>query len=142
MRNDEVFVKRLTNEWIAHDKLIVAVDFDDTIFPWGLFSQEYCDELISFLKWIKTVGAYIVIFTASDKKRYKEIRDYCSDKGLPIDSINKNPIDLPYGKEGKIYYNIFLCDTAGLTASREILEKAAENYLDYKNLKSNLTDVA
>ncbi len=138
----EKYVERLVNEWAAHEKIIVAVDFDDTIFPWSFTSQEECDDLIEFLIWIRTIGAYIVIFTASDHTRYNEIREYCASKSLNIDSINKNPIDLPYGKDGKIYYNIFLCDRAGLNESKQILDESAKRYITHTKSQEQLNDIA
>jgi hypothetical protein len=43
---------------------------------------------------------------------------------LVIDSINENPINLPYGHHGKIYANIYLDDRAGLNEALNILEFA------------------
>jgi len=31
---------RLFTEWVNHGKIIIAVDFDDTVSSWKLFSQE------------------------------------------------------------------------------------------------------
>ena len=80
--------------------------------------------VISILKTARETGAYIVIFTACNTERYDEIRKYCSDNGLEIDSINETPIDLPYGKNGKVYANLFVDDRAGLNESLAILEMA------------------
>ena len=140
------YVKRLTEEWLAHNKLIVAVDYDDTLYPWKFATQEECDKVFNLLEFARMAGIYVVIFTASGPERYEEITKYCNSKGLKIDSINKNPIDLPYGHEenAKIYYNIFLCDRAGLDASMEVLHKAAGNVITEKRNKydQTLNDVA
>jgi len=130
-------VERLVNEWLAHDKIILAVDFDDTIFPWKHNSQGKCDIVIEMVKWVKSIGAYIMIHTASDKDRYEEIIKYCNSKNLQIDSINENPIDLPYGKEGKPYYNWQLCDRSGLESSLDVLEKAAKIVITEKRKNNN-----
>ncbi len=104
---------RLKKEYEKHKRLIIAVDFDDTVFDFHNNGNDF-DNVIDILKRCKKLGFYIVCFTASDPERYKGIWDYFWMKGVELDSINKNPIDLPYGKHGKIYYNILLDDRAGL----------------------------
>lgn len=120
--SNELCIDRLYTEYMKHNKLIIAVDFDDTIYDWHGRNTTH-ELVISLMKRCKVLGFYVVIFTASKTQRHQFIRDYCISKGLEIDSINKNPIDLPYGNEGKIYYNIFLCDRAGLRSSYYILEQ-------------------
>ena len=117
------YLNRLMEEWRQHGKIIIACDFDDTISPWRFHDFDY-DKVIGILKEAKNTGAYISIFTACDPARYQEITDYCRNKGLEIDSINETPIDLPYGKNKKIYANIFIDDRAGLNESLRILEFA------------------
>jgi hypothetical protein len=117
------YLERLEEEWKLHGKIIIACDFDDTISPWKLKGFDP-KRTIEVLKIAKQTGAYIVIFTACNIERYDEIRKYCSDAGLEIDAINETPIDLPYGKNGKIYANIFIDDRAGLNESLNILEMA------------------
>lgn len=118
------YVDRLVKEWITHKKIIISVDYDDTIFPWGLNNKIDQQRTIELVKTAQSIGAYIVIFTASDPERHLEIQQHCESIQLPIDSINKNPIPLPYGNNGKIYYNINLCDRSGLVQSLDILEEA------------------
>lgn len=117
------YLERLENEWRQHGKIIIACDYDDTISPWKL--RDYDPKrTIEVLKQAKATGAYIVIFTACNPLRYEEIKSYCASIGLEIDSINETPIDLPYGKDKKIYANIFIDDRAGLNESLNILEFA------------------
>lgn len=118
------YIDRLTEEWLQHGKIIVAVDFDDTICPWKLNDQAKCDKVIHLLKDVKLVGAYVVVFTACSNDRYQQIIDYCTSKELPIDTINRNPIDLPYGNQNKLYANIFIDDRAGLNEAMAILQEA------------------
>lgn len=133
--------ERLVNEWLEHDKIIIAVDYDDTIFPWKSSTQGQCDSRINLIKWCKTIGAYIMIHTCSDPDRYEEITVYCKSHGLEIDSINKNPIELPYGNSGKPYYNWQLCDRSGLSYAVEVLREAAEEVITRKQEKRNLTEI-
>ena len=117
------YLNRLIAEWEQHGKIIIACDFDDTIRHWGLDGFN-SDRVIEILKIAKQTGAYIVIFTASNPERYPEIEQYCKGIGLEIDTINKNPISLPYGNTGKVYANIFIDDRAGLNEALNILEMA------------------
>lgn len=120
------YENRLLQEWLQHGKIVIATDFDDTISPWSFRTEEDLieqDKIIQILKIAKQTGAYITIWTACNKDRFEEITNYCNSKGLEIDSINENPISLPYGKDKKIYANIYLDDRAGLNESLHILEK-------------------
>lgn len=124
MKKTTFYIRRLLSEWKEHKKIIIAVDYDDTIFPWKFNDQEQCDKVIKELILCRNTGAYITIFTCSNVDRFQEIKDYCASKGLVIDSINENPIKLPYGNVNKIYANIFIDDRAGLNESLEVLTTA------------------
>lgn len=117
------YINRLYNEWLEHKKIIIAVDYDDTIFPFKLGNNKDIEKTIKLVKKAQEIGAYVVIFTASDPERHESIKEHCKSIDLHIDSINENPIELPYGKFGKIYYNINLCDRSGLQQSLKILKK-------------------
>lgn len=54
---------------------------------------------------------------------------------MEIDAINENPIPLPYGKNGKVYANIFIDDRAGLNESLQILEFAMYKIKGSKNVE-------
>jgi len=117
------YVDRLESEWDLHGKIIIGVDYDDTISPWKMDNFDF-DRVIKILKVAKETGAYIVIFTACSSDRDNEILAYCTSKGLEIDRINENPIDLQYGNTKKIYANIFIDDRGGILESLDILELA------------------
>lgn len=136
------YTQRLLDEWKLHGKIIISVDYDDTLFPWKLDNKDDINRTIKLVQLARETGAYIVVFTASDPDRYEEIQKHCSSIKLPIDSINKNPIELPYGKNGKIYYNINLCDRSGLIEALDILEEALYQYRSYLQTKKELPDVA
>lgn len=139
------YINRLLEEWKRYGKIIIAVDYDDTLFPWGFKSEEdnkQIDEIFDLLKACKQTGAYITIWSACDKDRFIEIEEYCKSKGLEIDSINQNPIELPYGKDRKIYANIFLDDRAGLQESMTVLNTVLYHYRSYLQTLKTTTDVA
>lgn len=125
-------VARLTKEYKSHPKLIIAVDFDDTFFPWTQENSIH-DEVRALVRRCQKLGFYIVCFTASDARRYDFIRSYFAQHGVTLDSINVNPIPLPYGNNGKIFFNILLDDRSGLESSYatllEVVEFAEKNPL-------------
>lgn len=129
------YITRLSEEWKLHGKIIVAVDFDDTISPWKTNNQQDCDRIIEVLKEVKLTGAYITIFTACDKDRFEDIKHYCENKNLQIDSINQNPITLPYGNNNKVYANIFIDDRAGLDEALNILQESMYIMRSYNTSK-------
>lgn len=137
------YVERLLEEWKQHGKIIISLDFDDTIYCWRPdFNKEDVDRTIKVVQEACKTGAYVVMFTASNEERFPEILKYCSDIGIPVSSINKNPFPLPYGNNGKIYYNINLCDRSGLNEALEILETALYQYRGYLQTQKTATDVA
>jgi hypothetical protein len=145
----EKAVKRLVEDWDKYGKIIVAVDYDDTISPWRLVTTEDIEAtgIIKTLKKAQSVGCYLVCFTACSPTRYSEIQSTFDSLGLRLDSINRNPVeDLPYGNDpgSKILYNLLLDDRAGLHEALEILNKAM--YIHLGNIKTrdytNLDDVA
>lgn len=117
------YLERLEEEWKQYGKIIIAVDYDDTISPWKLRGFDP-KQTIEVLKVAQQTGAWIVIFTACKPDRHPEIMQYCAEIGIKVDAINKTPIDLPYGNDSKIYANIFIDDRAGLNEALQILEFA------------------
>ena len=81
-----------------------------------------------------------MIHSCSDRDRYQEIEKYCNHNGLQIDSINQNPIPLPFGTQGKPYYNWQLCDTPGLHYAIEVLDQSCKNVISFKNNKEILPE--
>lgn len=127
------YIDRLLNEWKQHKKIVIACDFDDTISPWRLDDPQTFSRVKSLLKRCKEAGAYIVIWTASETKRYPLIEQFCKDNELEIEGININVLDLVWGNNAKIYANIFIDDRAGLNESLTILESALNAYNLYLN---------
>ncbi len=114
-------VERLLKEYRKHPRLIVAVDFDDTVFDYHGGGDNH-ERVLQLLRECKKHNFYIVVWTASDPSRFDEMKLFLSDRGIKIDSINENPIPLPFGNHKKIYYNILLDDRAGLRSAVDTLE--------------------
>ena len=124
------YEKRLFNEWLQHDKIVIGVDFDSTISHWHTIdNHKDIERCISVLKKAQQTGCYITIHTACDKSRYQDILNHCASIGIEVNSINENPIELPYGQNSKIYANIFLDDRAGLNEALDTLETAMYAYI-------------
>ena len=79
-----MFIKRLLKEWNKHGKIIIALDFDDTVFPFRMQSS-VLTRVIDIVKEAKEIGAYVVINTASAFNRYAFIYEYCQSLGLVIE---------------------------------------------------------
>lgn len=124
--NTDNCVNRLVNEFYAHKKLIIAVDFDSTVSPWPLKSKSTHNKVLDLLRQCNQLEFYVVVFTASAPERYDCIKDFFRQNEIKLDGINKNPINLPFGNHGKIYYNILLDDRAGLGQAAETLKRTIE----------------
>lgn len=120
------YIDRLYNEWKQHSKIIIGVDFDSTISPYHTIDNDSdIHRCIKLLKTAKETGAYIVLYTCCGEDRYDSIISYFHTTfSFPPDSINRNPIELPYGNQSKPYCNIYLDDRAGFIESMDILESA------------------
>lgn len=127
---------RLFEEWKKYGKIIIASDFDSTLCPYAgvadVDNQEDIDRWIDLLKKCQETGCFLIIHTACREDRYEFIIEYCKGKGINVDTINKTPMDMPFGKSGsKPYANIFVDDRAGFNEAMDILESALYQYRGY-----------
>ncbi len=113
--------KRLKKEYDTHKKLIVAVDFDDTVFDFHNAGHDYM-QVINLIRRCQNLGFYIVLFTGTHPDKWLNQAAYLKDKGIKVICVNENPIPLPFGNHGKMYYNILLDDRAGLGQAYTILD--------------------
>lgn len=111
--NDTNCINRLVREYQEHQSLVIAYDFDNTIYDYHNQGHVY-NNVIELLLELKKLNCYLIVFTASEKIDF--IKKYLNENKIPYDAINKNP---PFFKSesGKIYYNILLDDRAGLSAA-------------------------
>lgn len=109
--NLENSYNRLKKEYMEHGKLIIAYDFDSTVFDYHNTGSSY--EMVRELirKWKN--HAYFIVFTSSESDRFDEIRKILDELNLPYDGINEDAPFIPF-KGRKVYYNILLDDRAGL----------------------------
>lgn len=105
-------VERLVEEWLKYGKLIVAFDFDNTVFDYHGKGHTF-DHVISQLQQLGKMGCHMICFTSCDQSRYQEIRKYLQANNIPCHGINTDSEIVPF-KGRKIYYNVFYDDRAGL----------------------------
>lgn len=117
----EVALNRIIDEYRKYGKIIVAYDFDGTVYD---FHNEGCKypRVMNLLRALRPY-AHFVVYSASKEDRYEMIKRYLEDNSLPCDALNENipGLNIPNGK--KLYYNILLDDRAGLREGVEILEQ-------------------
>ncbi len=131
--NPFIGMERLYNDYLKYGKLLVAVDFDDTVFDYHDQGTDHT-LVIELLQECAELGFYITIFSASPPHRHDLMREHFAKYNIPVHAINKNPIDLPFGNEGKIFYNIFLDDRAGLYSAYIILRGTVDKIKLEKNV--------
>ena len=113
--NDRKAVDRLKREYQEHGKLIVAFDFDNTVFDYHNDKLDL-QPVISLLKKCSDLGFVMCLYTLSDRIIYKS--DWVKHLGIRVDYINDSPV---LRHKVKPYFNILLDDRAGLSASYNIL---------------------
>jgi hypothetical protein len=138
------YVERLIKEWLTHGKIVLACDFDDTIFPWGFKSEEDLKamaKVVDVVQLAQNIGIYLAIWSACAPDRFDEVRDFCNKMNMKVDSINENPIPLPYGNHRKMYYNHLLDDRAGLEQAVDMLEYACYRVLSDRKQPTENFDI-
>lgn len=129
---DKNVVNRLVEEWTQHKNLIVAFDFDNTVFDYYQKGYEFND-VITLLRRCKQIGCKFIVFTSCEEEKYDFIRNYLNENEIPFDTINEN-LDITPFKGRKVYYNILLDDRAGLRSAYDCLKEAV-GVMETKQLK-------
>ena len=99
--------KVLEEAYLKHKKLIVAFDFDNTVFDYHNKGVDY-SLIINLLKECQELGFILELFsseTSEEKLNWK--KQYC------LETLGLN-INQKSNEKGKIYANIYLDDKAGL----------------------------
>ena len=101
---------RLLKEYDEHGSLVVAFDFDDTVYDFHNKGRSY-QNVITLLQKLKAINCYIVCWTGNEDQQL--VSTYLTQHQIPFDAINENP---PFYKteSRKIYANAYLDDRAGL----------------------------
>jgi len=111
----EVSYKRLYDEYKKYGSLIVAVDFDDTLYDFHKVGNSY-EQMHQLVRDLHKANCYIVIWTGNQDEDL--IISYLDDNDIPFDSINNEaPVSLKMLGQNiprKVYANVYLDDRAGL----------------------------
>lgn len=96
--------------------IIIAVDFDGT-----LCENKYPEigtpkrEMIDLMKWRKSMGDKIILWTCRSGKSLDDAVVWCASKGLYFDEVNENPpeeIDKWQSNPRKIGADVYIDDKA------------------------------
>lgn len=110
-------VKRLV-EWHARNgRIIIAFDFDNTVYDFHSRGHDYSD-VVSLLREAREVGAFLIVFTGNENLEL--VRAHLAQHKIPYDAINEQAPFIPSAAR-KIYYNLLLDDAAGLASACEHL---------------------
>lgn len=121
---------RLFNDYEKHGNLIVAFDFDNTIFNYHGAADRTFFDVIHLLKECSALGFTMVLFTANeDEERLNFCRTYCRNMEIRVDYVNESPVM----NTRKPYYNILLDDRAGLEEAYGILKFVVEMIKERNN---------
>jgi len=110
-------VVRLFKELKNHGNIIIAYDFDNTVYDYHGVGDTY-EKIIQILKDFKPYAKFIV-FTANDD--HILIKSHLMDNDIPYDTINEDILNVTDAR--KIYYNILLDDRAGLWSAYDTLKE-------------------
>lgn len=122
--------QRLMNEYEKYGKLIIAYDYDDTVFDYHSRGSYYND-VIDLLRRLRPFARFIV-FTSCNKEKEPEIAQYLIDHDIPFDTINEDIVTEFGGR--KVYYNLLLDDRAGLKEVYDLLTRFLEEVSPSVNL--------
>lgn len=108
--NPENSSNRLVDEYNKYGTLVVAFDFDDTVYDFHKKGRIYSD-VIKLLQNLKAINCYLICWTGNEDSEM--VVNYLIENKIPYDALNENP---PFHKSGnrKVYANAYLDDRAGL----------------------------
>jgi hydroxymethylpyrimidine pyrophosphatase-like HAD family hydrolase len=129
--NADFTYKRLLSEYQKYGSIVVAFDFDNTVYDYHKQGLD-CSEIIDLLQKLKSINCSLIVWTANADEDF--VRQYCLTHLIPFDAVNDNP---PFftGKSRKIYYNELLDDRAGLRESFDRLLKLYDSVMTQSLLK-------
>ncbi len=118
----DILLNQLIDVYEKHGKIIIGVDFDDTVFPFNksVANINRCNEVVEILRELKPYSI-ICLWSVADAQSlvYKEhIMDLY---GIKPDHVNDSPLN-KWGESKKVYFNIQLDDKAGLNETIQVLK--------------------
>lgn len=116
-------VDRLLEQYRLHKTLIVATDYDDTIYDYHKKGFSYPKVIELLLQCQSLNFTLVMLTTVEDESKLKDNVEYCAKLGLRIKYVNEGPI-MPKAK--KPFFNIYLDDKAGLGQAYDILNQTVQ----------------
>lgn len=116
MTFQKFLIENLLRQHKQFGKLIVAYDFDNSVYPFSC-DVEMLKPVHELLRKAKDKGCELICFTSSDMGLDK-ITGFLHYNNIPCDGINESSVP----NKGKMYYNILLDDKAGLQEALQTLE--------------------
>lgn len=114
LKEDSAY-NRLWAEYQKYGSLIVAVDFDDTIYDFHGEGNSY-EMVRQLVRDLHEVNCYIVIWTGNQNIEF--VTEFLNKNKIPFDSIND---EAPVSKKllgdkvpRKVYANVYIDDRGGL----------------------------
>lgn len=131
-------VQRLVEEYEKYGRLIVAVDFDSTIYDYHKRGDTF-PRVIELVQKASKLGCKIIIYTCRPKEKHEEVAIYLKENNIPFDSINEPIVKLGEtdGYGSKIFYSHFLDDRAGLESAYWSLYKALKLIRRRREINAN-----
>ena len=121
--NNDYIVKKLIELYNKHGKIILAYDFDETVYSGNEDSlpvtDRICDLLVECSKYPDDI--VMILYTCRSGKDLDEAIEYLNVKGIRHDSENENCSIIKetaqFDPSSKVVYNIFLDDKTGLVVT-------------------------
>ena len=126
---DKILLEQLIKAHKNHGKIIVGVDFDDTVFPFneGEANKERCERVVNILKRVRP-DIIICLFSVASKQSLIYKAHIMELYGIKPDYVNESPV-VKWGVCNKPYFNIQMDDKAGLNETILVMEGFGQ-YLD------------
>lgn len=121
----EKLLAKLKHAYITYGKIVIGVDFDDTIFPYSdqsIDAHQACREVRSLVDSTRQY-ATICLWTVSNEWSMIYKKFICEEHfGMSFDHYNESPI---FSGEDvrKPHFNLLLDDCSGLGESVEVLKE-------------------
>jgi MoaA/NifB/PqqE/SkfB family radical SAM enzyme len=130
------YTNRLVTEWLKNGKIIIGCDLDDTIIPYNEEIKDNCKKMVDLILECQQEGIYFLINTARNNQQLEKAKQQVEELGIAVHGVNEMHPEWThtYGKNGKIYANIFLDDRGGFWDSYWILSNA---YSIVRNIRKN-----
>ena len=108
--NSENSSNRLIEEYNKYGTLVVAFDFDDTVYDFHKKGRIYSD-VIKLLQDLKSINCFLICWTGQEDEDF--VKSYLKENNIPFDAYNENP-PFHISTSKKVYANAYLDDRAGL----------------------------